>query len=62
MDEKTIKISPSELRDIMKEYEYNPDIMTTDDDRVLKTKKALSQIPMPDRIIFCCYLDMGASR
>ncbi len=58
----TIDIKPDELRAIMEEYQYDPDIMCDDDERVLKAKRALTKIALPDRIIFCIYLDLGASR
>lgn len=57
-----ISISSSELRAIMEEYEYNPDIMNDEDERVSQIKRALSKIAVPDRIIFCLYMDLGASR
>ena len=56
------KISPKELRAILAEYAYNPDVMNDEEDKVNSVKKALSQIPEADRIIFCLYLDLGASR
>lgn len=33
-----ISISPKEIRDIVKEYEYNPDIMDEDTPRVRQIK------------------------
>ena len=62
MQEQTIQVSPEELRAIMKEYEYNEDIMNDEDDRVIKVKRALTKLNDADRIIFCLYLDLGASR
>lgn len=58
----TIKITASELKDILKEYEYEEDIFTLDDPRVVAIKWALSQIPDADRIIFCLWLDQQSSR
>lgn len=62
MTDQKIDIKPEELRAIMAEYEYDPDMMCDEDERVHKIKKALTKLPMPDRIIFCLYMDMGASR
>ena len=58
----TIKISPPELKAILKEYSYEEDIFTEDDPRVQTVKWALSQIPDADRIIFCLWLDQESSR
>lgn len=58
----TIKITASELKDILKEYEYEEDIFTLDDPRVVAIKWALSQIPDADRIIYCLWLDLESSR
>lgn len=58
----TIKISPTELKAILKEYSYEEDIFTEDDPRVQTVKWALSQIPDADRIIFCLWLDQESSR
>lgn len=62
MQEQTLKISPEELRAILKEYEYDDDIMNDEDERVRKVKKAMSKLPMPDRTIFALYMELGASR
>jgi len=58
----TIRISASELRDILKEYEYEENIFTLDDPRVVAIKWALSKIPDADRIIYCLWLDLESSR
>lgn len=60
--EQKIDISPSELRAILKEYEYDPDVMCEDDDRVILIKRALQKLQEPDRILWCLYMDLGASR
>lgn len=57
-----IKVDSNELKAILEEYKYNPDVMSEEDERVIKCKKALGKIPIPDRTIFCLYLDLGASR
>lgn len=62
MAQPTIEIDPNELKAIMAEYEYKPDVMTKDDVRVIKIKKALGKLDVPDRVIFCLYMDLGASR
>lgn len=61
-EEQKITISPEELRAIMAEYEYHEDIFNDEDTRATMIKRALSKIPLPDRIIFCLYMDLGASR
>jgi DNA-directed RNA polymerase specialized sigma subunit len=58
----TIKISANELKEILKEYEYEDNVMTEDDPRVTSIKWALSQIPDADRIIYCLWLDQESSR
>lgn len=55
-------INPKTLKDILSEYAFNDDIMCQEDERTMATKWALSQIPEADRILFCLYLDLGASR
>lgn len=62
MEQQTIEISPSELRAILKEYEYDPDVMCEDDERVIRIKRALQKLQEPDRILWCLYMDLGASR
>lgn len=57
-----LNIKPEELRAILKEYEYDDDIMCDDDERVRAIKKALTKLNEADRIIFCLYMDLGASR
>jgi DNA-directed RNA polymerase specialized sigma subunit len=60
--EPKIDISPTELRAILKEYEYDPDIMCEDDERVIRIKRALQRLQDPDKILWCLYMDLGASR
>ena len=60
--EQKIDISPSELRAMMKEYEYDPDIMCEDDERVIKIKRALQKLQDYDRILWVLYMELGASR
>lgn len=60
--EQKIDISPAELRAILKEYEYDPDVMCEDDDKVILIKRALQKLQDPDRILWCLYMDLGASR
>ena len=61
-EEQKITISPEELRAIMAEYEYKEDIFSEEDERATKIKRALAKLQLPDRIIFCLYMDLGASR
>lgn len=62
MQEQTLKISPEELRAIMKEYEYDDDVMNDEDERVRKVKRAMTKLKMADRIIWVLYMELGASR
>lgn len=62
MVDQNITISPEELRAIMKEYEYSEDVFNEDDDRVVKIKHAISLLQHPDQIVWCLYMDLGASR
>lgn len=62
MEQPKIEISPTELRAILAEYEYNQDVMCNEDVRVIKIKRALQKLQEPDRILFCLYMDLGASR
>ena len=62
MQEQTLKISPEELRAIMKEYEYDDDVMNDEDERVHKVKRAMTKLQMADRIIWVLYMELGASR
>lgn len=57
-----IQIKPEELRAILADYEYNDDVMNTDDERVLQVKKAISKLSVPDRTIFVLYVDLASSR
>lgn len=57
-----MKISSSELKTIMKDYEYDDDIMNEEDDRVHAIKWALQQLPEPDRIIFLLQCDIQSQR
>lgn len=57
-----LNIKPEELRAILKEYEYNDDIMCDDDERVRAIKKALTKLTVADRTLFVLYMDLGASR
>lgn len=62
MEERTISVTPDELRAILAEYEYKEDILSEEDVRVTKIKRALTKLTVPDRILFCLYLELGASR
>ena len=54
--------SPKEVKEIVAQFDYDDDIMCEDEDRVLAIKKAISQLPTPDKIFFCLYLETGSSR
>ena len=62
MNSQIIDITPDELHSIMKEYEYDPDIMNEEDERSLNIKIALSRLPEADKIIWCLYMELGSSR
>lgn len=57
-----IRITGKEIKEILKEYEYNPDIFNEEDERLSSAKKALGEISEADRIIYCLWLDLESSR
>lgn len=57
-----MKITPEELKKILADYEYNPDILCDEDERATKIKYALTQIPLADKIIFCLQTDIQSFR
>ena len=57
-----IDITPDELRQIMKDYEYDPDIFNNEDERSLAIKEALTKLSDADRIIWCLYMEVSSSR
>lgn len=57
-----MKLTSDELKKIVADYEYNPDIMSEDEPDVRMYKWALSKLPEGDRIIFILYADMESSR
>lgn len=57
-----ISITPKELRDIMKEYAFDDDIMNDEPQKVRVAKMALARINEADRIIFTLALDKQSSR
>lgn len=56
------KITSEELKAIMADYEYNPDILSDEDERTIKIKHALTKIPLADKIIFCLQTDIQSFR
>lgn len=57
-----IKITPRELQDICKEYEFDEEEAMWEDERVWKIKKALSMLDKSDYIIYCVYLEVQSQR
>lgn len=57
-----IEIDRTNLKKIMEDYEFNPDIMCEDDDKVRNAKYALSKLPESDRIIFILQTDIQSQR
>jgi DNA-directed RNA polymerase specialized sigma subunit len=57
-----IDITPDELHSIVKEYEYDPDIMNNEDERSLAIKKAMTKLPEADKIIWALYMELQSSR
>ena len=55
-------IKPETLKAIMADYEYNPDILSDEDERVTKIKYALTKLPLADKIIFCLQTDIQSFR
>ena len=58
----SIKITGTELRAILDEYKFDPDVMCDDPQKVRVAKMALERIGESDRIIYCLYLDQESSR
>ena len=56
------KITSEELKAIMADYEYNPDILSEEDERTIKIKHALTKLPLADKIIFCLQTDIQSFR
>ena len=57
-----MKITSEELKAILADYEYNPDILSDEDERVTKIKYALTKLPLADKIIFCLQTDIQSFR
>lgn len=59
-----IKIKPSELRAICKEYEYDEEAHLLDegDERPHLIKKAMTKLDKSDYIIFCLYMEYKSER
>ena len=57
-----IKIGRGELKEICKEYEYDPDPFNEEDERVHRLKQALSKLERSDFIIFCLYMEYQSER
>ena len=55
-------IKPETLKAIMADYDFNPDIMCDEDERVTKIKYALTQIPLAEKMIFCLHTDIQSVR
>ena len=60
--ETKINISPSELRDLMKEYDFNTDDILQYDDEQVKYFEAVKKLPQPDYIILLLYTHLGSQR
>ena len=60
--ELNIDITPDELHTIMKDYEYDPDVMNDEDERSLAIKWAISRLPEAEKIIWCLYMELQSSR
>ena len=57
-----MEIKPETLKAIMADYDFNPDIMCEDDDKVREIKYALTKLPLADKIIFCLQTDIQSVR
>lgn len=68
MKEKTqnIKITPKELKEICKEYEYDEEahmlLDEGEDERPHLIKKAMTHLDRADYIIFCLYMEYKSER
>ena len=56
-----IKLTPQQIKDIDKQYQYQFDLFT-DELEAQKAKWALARIDIPDRIIFELYAEFQSSR
>lgn len=57
-----MNVKPEELKAILADYEYNPDILCDEDERATKIKYALTKLPLADKIIFCLQTDIQSVR
>lgn len=57
-----MEISSMELKRIMRDYEFDRNIMTEEDERSARSKAALAMLPQADRIIFTLFADMGSAK
>ena len=57
-----LNLTGQEIKDILDEYAYDPDIFNNEDERTLSIKKAMTKLAPADKIMFCLYLEIGSSR
>lgn len=48
------------LKDSFKQYAYKEDIFSEESEVFTKMKKAVSELPEPDRTIILCYAELGS--
>lgn len=51
-----------DIKKVMKDYEPKEDIWSEDDCRTYLTKKAVWELPEPDRLIIVLYSELGSLR
>lgn len=62
MDKVNVNITAKEIKDILEDYKYDPDIMNDDPQKVRLAKMAIAKLSEPDRIIWCLAMDKQSSR
>lgn len=62
MDKVNVNITAKEIKDILEDYKYDPDIMNDDPQKVRLAKMAIAKLSGPDRIIWCLAMDKQSSR
>ncbi len=62
MIDPNIKIKREELKNILEDYKYDPDIFNDEDIRTNNLKEAMTFLERSDYIIFCLYVHHQSER
>ena len=62
MIDPNIQIKREELKGILQDYEYDPDIMNDEPIRINTLKEAMTYLDRSDYIIFCLYVHHQSER